>query len=140
MPTKRKAEPDAPVKTIDADAPHGGGEPPAGLASVNEVHLVGRISSPAQLRDLPSGDVLVSFRVVVERIETGVTTRRRVDALDCHSWSGRVRRQAQSWRLGDVVDVRGALRRRFFRTASGTQSITEVEVVSARLVRRAAFG
>lgn len=113
-------------------------DPTVGLASVNEVHLVGRLSVPARDRELPSGDMLCHFRVVVERIQQATAGRRRVDAVDCHTWSGRVRRQAQGWRVGDVIELHGALRRRFFRTAAGTQSMTEVEVLSARVVRRAA--
>lgn len=116
-------------------------DPRTGLSSVNEVRLVGRVSAPAQERRLPSGDVLVTFRVVVHRLEPGVSGRRRVDALDCHAWGARLRRQATSWQVGDVVDVRGSLRRRFFRAAGGqTQSLTEVEVVRARMVRRRAGG
>ena len=111
--------------------------PRVGLASVNEVHLVGRLSRTAVERVMPSGDVLCSFRVVVQRLEADSAGRRRVDALDCHTWSARVRKQALGWREGDIVELHGALRRRFFRTAAGTQSMTEVEVLSARVVRRA---
>lgn len=114
--------------------------PSHGLATVNEVHLIGRLSAPAQDRELPSGDVLTSFRIVVERIELGPSSRRRVDALECHTWSGRIRRQAQSWTMGDVVELHGALRRRFFRTPGGTRSMTEVAVHRARIVRRAPIG
>jgi single-strand DNA-binding protein len=117
-----------------------GSDPRVGLATVNEVHLVGRVSATAVERRMPSGDVLTSFRVVVDRVEPGDGPRRRVDAVDCHTWSGRVRQQAAGWHDGDVVDLSGALRRRFFRTAAGTQSMTEVEVVRARMVRRAASG
>ncbi|MDT7548546.1 MAG: hypothetical protein QOE84_940, partial [Actinomycetota bacterium] len=33
----------------------------------NEVALVGRVSAPAEERVLPSGDVLLTWRVVVDR-------------------------------------------------------------------------
>lgn len=115
-------------------------DPRVGLAAVNDVHLVGRLSAPPLERTLPSGDLLCSFRVVVHRLDGDGTGRRRVDALDCHTWSGKVRRQALGWREGDVLEIRGALRRRFFRTAAGTRSMTEVEVLSARVVRRAGTG
>lgn len=116
-------------------------DPRIGLASVNEVHLVGRLSVAAAERTMPSGDVLCHFRVVVDRLQApGVARKRRVDAVDCHTWSARVRRQAGGWQVGDVVELHGSLRRRFFRTAAGTQSMTEVEVISARVVRRATSG
>lgn len=124
-----------------ADKASGTPDPTIGLASVNEVHLVGRLSVLATDRKMPSGDVLCHFRVVVDRLQApGVVKKRRVDVVDCHSWSARVRRQAGGWQVGDVVELHGALRRRFFRTAAGTQSMTEVEVLSARVVRRAANG
>lgn len=36
-------------------------------AAVNEVRLVGRVSADVEQRELPSGDLLVSVRVVVGR-------------------------------------------------------------------------
>jgi single-strand DNA-binding protein len=53
-------------------------------------------------------------------------------------WQPRVQRQSERWESGDVLDLNGSLRRRFFRSGSGTGSRTEIEVLSARLVRRAA--
>lgn len=104
-------------------------------AAVNEVRLVGRVAAtPAELT-LPSGDVLMTFRVTVDR--RGATTRQRVDALECSAWTARVRRSVAGWRPGDVVEVEGAVRRRFFRTAAGTGSRVEIEVASGRLIRRA---
>ena len=38
---------------------------------VNEVHLVGRVSSEPEERELPSGDVVVLFRLVVPRPAPG---------------------------------------------------------------------
>ena len=104
---------------------------------VNVVRLVGRLSAPAEVTVLPSGDPLCSFRVVVGRPE-GHPSQQRVDALECTTWVARVRRSALSWRPGDVVEVEGAIRRRFFRTGQGAASRVEVEVSSARRVRRAA--
>jgi single-strand DNA-binding protein len=103
---------------------------------VNVVRLVGRLSAPAVEVVLPSGDTLCSFRVVVGRPE-GHPSSQRVDALECSTVLGRVRRSATSWQAGDVLEVEGAIRRRFFRTPSGAASRVEVEVSSARRVRRA---
>ncbi|HET9420122.1 MAG TPA: single-stranded DNA-binding protein [Nocardioides sp.] len=108
---------------------------------VNEVRLAGRISAAPEERVLPSGDVLWTFRVVVPRPPTGRQgVRPGVDALECAVWGGRVRRSVASWGEGDLVEVSGAVRRRFFRTAGGAASRVEIEVASGRLIRRAASG
>lgn len=103
---------------------------------VNVVRLVGRVSATPEEVVLPSGDVLCSFRVVVGRPE-GHQSRQRVDALECTAWLPRVRRSAMRWQPGDVVEVEGAIRRRFFRAGGSAASRVEVEVSSGRLVRRA---
>src|SRR6478752_2503497 len=102
----------------------------------NEVRLVGRLSTEPEERVLPSGDVVWTFRVVVPRPDRDGRTR--VDALECAAWTARVRRAVGSWRSGDVVEVEGAMRRRFFRAGGGAASRVEVEVSRARVVRRAA--
>ena len=106
---------------------------------VNEVRLMGRISAGPAERVLPSGDVLWTFRLVVPR-PPDRATRQSVDALECAVWGGRVRRSVAGWGQGDVVEVSGALRRRFFRAAGGPVSRVEVEVAAGRLIRRAASG
>jgi single-strand DNA-binding protein len=113
------------------------GPSPGREDDVNVVRLVGRLAAaPAEVA-LPSGDTLCSFRVVVGRPETHPSSQ-RVDALECATSVARVRRSAMSWQPGEVVEVEGAIRRRFFRTATGSASRVEVEVSSARRVRRPA--
>ncbi len=110
------------------------------LSHANEVRLVGRVAAAAEARELPSGDVLVAFRLVVERPAEDPTRARRraptVDTLDCAAWQPGVRRSVVRWAEGDVVEVIGSLRRRFWRGASGAASRTEVEVRRARRLRR----
>jgi len=113
--------------------------PAGGLATVNEVRLIGRLSLAAEEKELPSGDQLTAFRVVVNRPrDKRRGSRVQIDALECHTWVARVRRAAMTWQVGDVIEVNGALRRRFFKTGGRLQSMTEVEVQSARRVSRAA--
>jgi single-strand DNA-binding protein len=102
---------------------------------VNEVRLVGRVTGPPAEVTLPSGDQLVTFRVTVSREQPA--GRQRVDALECTAWAARVRRSVGRWRAGDLVEVEGAVRRRFFRTPAGTGSRVEIEVAGGRLIRRA---
>ncbi len=117
---------------------------PAAAGPRNEVHLVGAVSGVPETRELPSGDRLCVVRVVVPR----ATVRTRgdgrkgpgVDVIDCCAWDARPRRSLAGWQPGDEVEVTGALRRRFFRAGGRTASRVEVEVSSARVVRRAASG
>lgn len=117
-------------------------EPAGGEAtSRNEVILVGRVSGTPEERALPSGDVLVSWRVVLDRpaprrAATKGTRPVTIDTVDCVAWGAGVRRTARSLAEGDVVSLQGALRRRFWRTSGGPSNRTEVEVESLRRVRR----
>jgi single-strand DNA-binding protein len=106
---------------------------------VNEVVLRGRVSGDPQVRELPSGAVLVSFRVVLARERTPMTasSKQPSDWVECTAWGARVRKQASGWRDGDRVEVRGALRRRYFRAGSDARTSVEVEMLAGRLVRRA---
>jgi single-strand DNA-binding protein len=110
--------------------------------AVNEVRLQGRLAVDPQLRELPSGDTVWNLRVVVERsMPAGKEKpRQRVDSLECAVWSGRLKNQVGRWSAGDVVEVSGALRRRFFRAGGVAASRVEVELTGGRLIRRAGSG
>ena len=110
------------------------------VAPVNEVRLVGRISQQPEERLLPSGDTLWTFRVVVTRTGDRARSRQSVDSLECVVWGGRVRRSVAGWDVDDVVEIAGAMRRRFFRVGGSAVSRVEVEVDNGRLIRRAATG
>ncbi len=101
--------------------------------SVNTVELSGRVSGEPELRELPSGDQLVTLRLVVTRPSGGP-----VDTIDLACWSPSARRSAGRVSDGDQVHVTGALRRRFFRTPGGAASRYEVEVT--KLSRRRVSG
>lgn len=105
----------------------------------NDVFLVGRVAAVAAPRTLPSGDVMTAFRLVVDRPEQRrreATRRSTVDTLDCVAWRADVRRTVSGWAPGDVVEVSGALRRRFWRSPAGPASRWEVEVGQARRLSR----
>jgi single-strand DNA-binding protein len=108
----------------------------------NSVVLIGKIAGPPTDRTLPSGDVLVTWRVVVRRPAPsrpapGTVRGTSVDTIDCASWRADVRRAAAGWTTGDLVRIEGSLRRRFWRTAAGTASRCEVEVSHVRRLARA---
>lgn len=108
----------------------------------NEVTLVGRVAREPQEKELPSGDVIVVFSVIVGRAPSrrpvpagsrAVTT----DTIDCVAWSAGARRAARSFAPDDVVRVEGAVLRRFWRGERGVTSKCEVEVASVKRLARA---
>lgn len=104
--------------------------------SQNSVRLLGRVSVEPETRKLPSGDELVSFRLIVRRPASrpdgGAGERTKVDVIDIACWSAATRRAARALRPDTHVQVDGALRRRFFKTGGGAASRYEVEATSVR--------
>jgi len=99
-------------------------------ASVNEVIVGGRISGPPEERELPSGDTVVQLRLVVPRSGSRVRAGgggATVDTIDVACWTKALQRKAVRLKPGDLVTVRGALRRRFWRSPAGPASRYEVE-------------
>ncbi len=99
----------------------------------NIVVVIGRLARPAEARDLPSGDRMVGYEITVDREGERAETVPVV-------WFG-APASAIDHEVDERVVVVGRVRRRFFRTAGGTQSRTEVvadTVVSARHAKRAA--
>ena len=114
------------------------------LQTRNEVVLVGRVSGEPAERELPSGDVIVTWRVVVDRpppraTDTGGRAQ-SIDTIDCVAWKPGARRTARGYVAGDVVAVEGALRRRFWRGGGALASRCEVEVAVTRRMARAPAG
>lgn len=104
----------------------------------NVVSLAGRVSSAPVERELPSGDKVVTFRMVMAREQTAMTTKSKQvsDWVDCAAWAGRVRRSVGTWQVDDHVEVEGALRRRFFKDGGGASSRVEIEILTARRLDR----
>jgi single-strand DNA-binding protein len=117
-------------------------ERPGVLETRNEVQLVGRVSGQSTERELPSGDLIATFRIVVDRPRSRRTTAPNgraitVDTLDCVAWTKAQRKTVIGLKAGDLVAVDGALRRRFWRAGGAVASRYEVEVGVVRRLRRA---
>src|SRR3712207_9397509 len=76
----------------------------------NDVVLRGRLSAPAEVRTLPSGDTLVSFRLVVRRPEPRVRGQ-STDTLPCITYDRALQRRGTAWRPGGVGGGRWGERR-----------------------------
>jgi single-strand DNA-binding protein len=93
--------------------------------SLNDCLLRGRVSALATDRELPSGEHVVEFRLIVSRTE-----REGVDTLDIAAWSGKSRRTALSLKAGDWVEIAGSVRRRFWQGPAGLASRWQIEAES----------
>jgi single-strand DNA-binding protein len=99
----------------------------------NEVVLRGRVASTVDERELPSGDTIVTARLIIDRDAAALTrSSQRVDTIDCVAWIRRVQRSMRGWQPGERVEITGAIRRRFFRSAQGPASRVEVEIRTAK--------
>lgn len=90
--------------------------------SLNDLLLRGRVSAPAVEKELPSGDKVVEFRLIVSRAERG-----GVDTLDVAAWSSKMRRSALTLKEGEWVEISGAIHRRFWSGPAGVASRWQVE-------------
>lgn len=103
---------------------------------VNEVALVGRLADRPVRRELPSGGSVLAWRLIIDRPRRD-GGRRVVDTIPCARFGGpSAGPAAEQWRAGDLVEVHGALRRRFWR--GGESGRFEVEVHAAELLAVAA--
>lgn len=92
--------------------------------SLNDVLLRGRVSAPATVKELPSGDKVVEFRLIITR-----TDRDGVDTLDIAAWSAKSRKTALSLKGDEWVEISGSVHRRFWQAPTGLASRWQVEAL-----------
>lgn len=94
----------------------------------NSVHLVGRVTSTAEDVQLPSDTILTRFRIVVPRAKP--TTKTTVDTIDLVAMKAGLQKRARNLELGDIIDVQGQIRRRFWKAGNSVASRVEIEISS----------
>lgn len=90
--------------------------------SLNDVLLRGRVSAPATTKELPSGDKVVEFRLIITR-----ESREGVDTLDIAAWSAKSRKIALTLDSDEWIEVSGSIHRRFWQSPGGVASRWQVE-------------
>ena len=90
--------------------------------SLNDLLLRGRVSAPATVKELPSGDKVVEFRLIISRID-----RDGVDTLDIAAWSGKTRKTALSLKGDEWIEVSGSVHRRFWQSPAGLASRWQIQ-------------
>ena len=93
-----------------------------GYEYANEVTLLGRASTPAVEKELPSGDQVVEVRLVIGRDD-----RDGYDTFDLAFWSAALRKRALTLADDEWIEVTGTLRRRFWRSGNTIASRWQVE-------------
>jgi single-strand DNA-binding protein len=136
----QSSEAKSPARTTKTGLPHG----------LNEVHLIGRISSEPLAKVLPSGDQVVEFRLVVGRLPASPVGRKvskdagkigvqgaapKIDTLDIAAWSAKARRSALALKSNTWVEIHGAVRRRFWQAPTGLASRWQVEASEIRAIK-----
>ena len=92
--------------------------------SLNDLLLRGRVSQEAIEKELPSGDKVVEFRLIVSREKQS-----GVDTLDIGAWSAKARRVALTLTADEWIEVSGSIHRRFWSAPTGLASRWQVEAV-----------
>jgi len=92
--------------------------------SLNDVLLRGRVSAEAIEKELPSGDKVVEFRLIVTRVKG-----EGVDTLDIGAWSAKARRSAMSLKPAEWIEISGSVHRRFWKGPAGLASRWQVEAI-----------
>ncbi len=100
----------------------------------NSVLLVGRVTGTGEEIDLPSGDTLTKFRVVVPREKP--ETKTVIDTIECVAFKPAIQKKALKLEIDDVVEIEGSLRRRFWQGATGVASKVEVEVSLLKVIKQ----
>ena len=112
MTVKSKAKKHSDVNEVDEDF------------SLNDLLLRGRVSAEAIEKELPSGDKVVEFRLIVTRHK-----RDGLDTLDIAAWSSKSRRSAMSLKPDEWVEIAGSVHRRFWQSPAGLASRWQVEAL-----------
>lgn len=90
--------------------------------ALNDVLLRGRVSSLAIEKELPSGDKVTEFRIVIARSD-----EEGFDTIDISAWSSKLRRTAASLKSDQWIEVSGSIKRRFWRGATGLASRWQID-------------
>ena len=102
------------------------------MEHVNEIVLVGRLSGEPEWRALPNHRQVAVWRLIVEHRDAR-SPQDAIDTIRCVSYDPAIQTGVRTWSHGDVIEVRGALRHRFWRSPFGPRGVYEVEAASATL-------
>jgi single-stranded DNA-binding protein len=102
------------------------------LEHVNEIVLLGRLSGEPEWRPLSDDRQVTVWRLIVEHRDAR-SPQDAIDTIRCVTYDPAIQAGIRTWSHGDLIEVRGSLRHRFFRAPTGPRGLYEVEAASAIL-------
>ncbi len=107
-----------------------------GVEHVNEIVLVGRLSGAPEWREMTGDEQVAVWRLIVEH-RNARSPQDAIDTIRCVTYDPAIQQDVRTWAHGDVIEVRGSLRHRFWRSPTGPRGLYEVEAVGVLLRRQA---
>lgn len=99
-----------------------------------DVLMIGRLGSKVARRELPSGDAITVFSVIVDRPRHAIRGQVKVDTIACQASRSRIADRVARLEPGVLIRVEGVLRRRFWRAGGSLASAMEVDVMALRIL------
>lgn len=98
---------------------------------INRIVLMGRITHDLELRQTPSGNVVVAFSIAVERNFKDQNGEYQTDFINCVAWNKTAEHICRYFSKGRMIALEGNLRTRTYDDKNGTKRyVTEVFVDS----------
>lgn len=102
------------------------------MSGLNNVSLVGRLSSPIDLKKTTSGKSVVTFSIAIKRPMQNVT-----DFIDCVAWNQSAEYLNSYAHKGDWISVVGSIQKRAYESSNGKRYITEVISEKVSIIQKA---
>lgn len=99
---------------------------------LNNVVLMGRLTSLPELRQTSSGVEVTSFSIAIDRDYVRQGEERQTDFINCVAWRGTAKFITSYFRKGQMIAVTGSLQTRNYEDKNGNKRVaTDVVVANA---------
>lgn len=95
----------------------------------NKAILIGRLVADPELRQIPSGAYVTTFRIAVDRRFKGQDGERKADFIDIVSWRQQAEFVCKYFHKGDAIGIDGSIQTRNYEDRNGNKR-TAFEVVA----------
>lgn len=95
---------------------------------INNLTLMGRLTSDPELKQTTSGKSVTSFNVAVDRRFQGKSEEKKTDFIPCVAWGNNAEFITKWFHKGDMLAITGEIQTRNYEDKNGNKR-TAVEVV-----------